>query len=369
MNHNAKKFNYLVMAFTFLLLGCMAIIIIIIDPFFHYHAPIDGLAYAWGEERYQNNGIVRHFEYDAIITGTSMSQNFKTSEMDKLFGTNAIKVTYSGGEYNEIDANLIVALESNRNIKMVLRGVDFNSLLHDKDTPLHDIADKGYQYPWYMIDSNYLTDVSYIFNKSIFLQSIDTGLAKGELPSFDTYHYWGDSRKYGKKVVFESRKAGYYNEDKPISDVQRRLNDNETELMLGNIDQNIIQTIESYPDVEFYLFIPPYSICFWDSYGRGGNINVAIDAMCLLTKKLVQYDNVKLFAFWNNYEMITNLDNYRDIYHYGPNVNSKILHWMAEEDEKYLLTKDNYQEYWNEIRNFYSNYDYDSIFEEEVDEN
>lgn len=78
--------------------------------------------------------------------------------------------------------------------------------------------------------------------------------------------------------------------------------------------------------------------------------------MQLLTEKLIPYDNVKLFAFWNNYEMIINLDNYRDISHYSTDVNSWILQWMAEEDERYLLTKDNYQEYWNAIREFYLNF-------------
>lgn len=107
MNMDAKKFNIITLVLAFFLLGCMALTIIVIDPFFHYHSPINGLAYEFLEERYQNNGIVRHFEYDAIITGTSMTQNFKTSEMDRLFGTNAIKVTYAGGEYNEINYNLL----------------------------------------------------------------------------------------------------------------------------------------------------------------------------------------------------------------------------------------------------------------------
>ena len=148
MSVDAKKFNILAIALTFLFISCMALVIIIIDPYFHYHAPISGLVYKFLEERYQNNGIVRHFEYDAIITGTSMTQNFKTSEMDKLFGTNAIKVTYSGGEYKEINDNLVVALRSNQNIKLVLRGVDYNNLLHDKDTPFNGIAVNGYQYPY-----------------------------------------------------------------------------------------------------------------------------------------------------------------------------------------------------------------------------
>ena len=57
----------------------------IVDPYFHYHKPLAGLEYAIYDERYQNDGIVKHFDYDAILTGTSMTENFKTSEFDALF--------------------------------------------------------------------------------------------------------------------------------------------------------------------------------------------------------------------------------------------------------------------------------------------
>lgn len=40
---------------------------------------------------------MRNFEYDAIIIGTSMTENFKTSEADALFAASFIKVPFSGG--------------------------------------------------------------------------------------------------------------------------------------------------------------------------------------------------------------------------------------------------------------------------------
>lgn len=59
------------------------------DPYFHFQGTIEGLLYKLVNERYQNDGIIRHYTYDAIITGTSMAKNFKTSQMDALFGTKA----------------------------------------------------------------------------------------------------------------------------------------------------------------------------------------------------------------------------------------------------------------------------------------
>ena len=81
-----------VIAFFALLLAILLLlgsITAVLDPYFHYHAPLEGLSYELFYQRYQNDGIVKHFDYDALITGNSMTENFKTSLCDELFGTKA----------------------------------------------------------------------------------------------------------------------------------------------------------------------------------------------------------------------------------------------------------------------------------------
>lgn len=355
---DAKFFNIIVIAGTIVCLILIAVPIFIIDPYFHYHAPIEGYSYTIGNERYQNNGIVKYFDYDAIITGTSMTENFRTSELDALFGTNSIKVPYSGGSYKEINDNLLVALEYNQDIRMIVLGVDTNSsLTRDKDEPFHAIADSGYQYPWYMIDDNPWNDVSYIMNKSILIQAIHVGLSPGERDSFDEACFWEHRFPFGKEAVMSSYNRG------EAADAPQYLTEAEKKMILENIGQNIVETAQSHPDVSFYLFIPPYSICWWDDAKQQGKVDYYIEALKLETEELLKCENVKLFAFWNNYEMVCNLDNYKDIAHYSAQINSDILQWMADLNEKYLLTEDNYIEYWDEIRDFYFHYDYNSIFD------
>ena len=75
------------------ILGIMIFVVllqIIVDPYFHYHKPIT--KYRLNDERYINDGIARHFDYNAIITGNSLCQNFSTSQYDELFGTNSVKL-------------------------------------------------------------------------------------------------------------------------------------------------------------------------------------------------------------------------------------------------------------------------------------
>ena len=105
---NSNKFVKTVLVGTGTLLILAGGMTAVIDPFFHYHKPLKQLEYPLerGKERYLNNGIIQNFDYDAAITGTSMMQNFKTSQFDDLFGTHSVKVTLTGDTYWAIDEEI-----------------------------------------------------------------------------------------------------------------------------------------------------------------------------------------------------------------------------------------------------------------------
>ena len=115
---SSKQWVVVFVTFFIIILLGIASITIIIDPYFHYHKPLSGLQYPISNQRYQNDGILKHFEYDAIIIGTSMTENFKASEFDKIFGVNSIKVPFSGASYKEINDNLKTAIKYNSDIKL-----------------------------------------------------------------------------------------------------------------------------------------------------------------------------------------------------------------------------------------------------------
>ena len=128
-----RKWSITFLSVVFFLIVGLGAVTVVIDPYFHYHAPLDSLEYLIDDERYQNDGIIKKFDYDAVITGTSMTELFKTSEMDALFGTQSIKVPYSGATYKEINDNLENALRYHPELKMVVRGLDMNRFLAKRD--------------------------------------------------------------------------------------------------------------------------------------------------------------------------------------------------------------------------------------------
>lgn len=111
-----------------LILFLTAVTMIVIDPYFHYHKPLSFLSYRLSNQRHINNGIIKHFKYSSIIIGTSMTENFKNSQFDKLFNVNSIKIPFSGGSYKEINDNMEIALKNNKNIKCILRGLDYGGI-------------------------------------------------------------------------------------------------------------------------------------------------------------------------------------------------------------------------------------------------
>ena len=119
MNQEKKWFKKCIVC----LLGAIFLVFAIVyvfDPYFHFHKPFSFISYRLYDERYTNDGISRHFDYDAIVTGTSMAQNFKPTEVDALFGTKSVKETFSGAGYKELSENLERALQRNSNLKTII---------------------------------------------------------------------------------------------------------------------------------------------------------------------------------------------------------------------------------------------------------
>lgn len=348
-----KKWGIAFIVITMVLLIGLGVITIVIDPYFHYHSPLNNLQYPINDERYQNDGIVKNFDYDAIITGTSTTENFKTSEFDELFHVHSIKVPFSGATYKEINDNLKRAVEANPDIKCVLRGMDAGRLIDGKDNLKYD------DLPDYLYDRHFYNDVYYILNKEILLKSTFNVLkftdAGQKTTDFDDYGNWMENAVFGKKEI-ESN----YNRVEPAAEMSQMSDDN-YEVMYGNVTQNITDLAIANPQITFYLYWSPYSIYYWDSLKQTGTLELQVEAQKAATELLLECDNIYVFSFFDEYEIIGNPDNYKDVLHFREEINSQILKWICAGE--HLLTKDNFEEYYRNIYEYYLNYDYESLWD------
>ena len=349
--------------FWTVLLICVSCIVLssafiaIIDPFFHYHAPLESLEYPLlrDNERYQNDGILEHFTYDTIITGTSMTENFKTSDVDYLLNANSVKVPFAGGLYKEINDNLDRAYDSGNEITKVIRCLDYECLIEDKDAT-KDI----YDYAEYLTNDNFFDDTKYLLNKEVFGRAAEViiyTLSGKESTTFDEYANWMSNNCFGAPYVYMS-----YENGEPTSEC-RELTEEERIMIQENIAQNVVALAEEHPETTFYLYFPPYSIGYWDELYINGEIEWRLEAEQVAIEAMIDCPNIKLYAFSDAYDWVCDLNNYADKVHYAEWVNYYIVSCMAV--DKHLLTQDNYLDYLSDIREFYTNYDYDSIYLEE----
>ena len=349
---SSKKHCLHFLLFLFSILFFLGSITATVDPFFHYHAPLPFLQYPINNQRYQNYGIVRHFSYDAILTGTSMTENFRASECDQLFGVHSVKTPINGSSFKEVNDLLLCAVDSNPNVHLIIRGLDGWNLFDGKDHMRTDAA-----YPTYLYDSNPFNDLQYLLNKDILcnytLDVLKHTVKGNPTTDFDTYSSWDSSQTGAAHVISNYQRTETINPNYPITDQER-------ENVLATLEQNVLAIARDNPDIEFYYFFTPYSIVYMDYNNRLGILQREMDAYLIATEKMLEYDNIHLFSFFNDYDLITNLDNYTDIAHYSAQINSLLLQRMS--NGLYQLTQENYTEYWLEVSNYYLSYDYDALF-------
>lgn len=351
---SGKKWTIAFLFAALVLLSGTGAVTAVIDPYFHYHKPLPQYQYVIENQRYQNNGIVKHFDYDAVVTGTSMSENFKTSEMNEIFGVNAVKVPFSGSSYKEINDNLKVAAAHNPKLKMIVRCLDYDDILSPADMMNYEED----SYPGYLYDDFLLNDAEYVLNKEILLGDtlavIDYTKAGGVTTDFDTYGNWMQGRTFGKEAL-----DGLYERPEKAA-AETAITDGDYRMIRDNITKNVTELANAYPQIDFYLFFSPYSIYFWDQINREGTLGRQLDAEKYAIELMLQSDNIHLFSFFTEYDMVCDLNNYKDILHYREEINSQMLRWMKEGTHE--LTQENYEEYCRQMRDFYQNYDYDSLF-------
>ena len=155
---------------AFIILICAALLlsavsVVVLDPYFHFHALLFDLKPVLEEESYQNPGVASHFEYDSIIVGSSLSQNFDAQWFNDSFGINTVKLTNSGASVENYRINIERAEKAkNHQLKYVFCNIENNLFDHTYNEPGHEL-------PEYLYDDELSNDINYVLNKDVLLDS------------------------------------------------------------------------------------------------------------------------------------------------------------------------------------------------------
>ncbi len=329
----------------------------VFDPYFHYHAPLPWVSYSFRDSVYQNDGISKNWNYDAIITGTSMTLGMSTQQVDRLFGTTSVRATFLGEGFRRINDNLVTAFEHNKDLKLVIRCVDPTWFVCDWDFLEYGSYEN---YPTYLYDEDWTNDFSYLYNLDVIKNDLLPVIKRTiEGVPHDTFDSSIAYAQGGLDMVKEAYERPAKEEQVIDSDETRQM----MEALERNVQTNIISTIKDHPDVRFIIYFPPYGSFFWDSLMQLGPeiVERRFDFEEYVIEELLKYDNVELYSFLDCFEITTDMNNYVDDIHYTANVSEYIIDSMGNTHE-HRLTKENYKDYLNRSKEFYMSYDYDAVF-------
>ena len=307
-----------------LLIGALITIVaavVAVDPFEIYHQatafipPITN-----GTQNYSNAGIAKSYDYDSVIIGSSMTENFRPSQLDSLLGGRFVKLCINGGSpFNH--AQMMELAFRTHEIKTVFYGFDVEALTYFYKTPKCEM-------PEYLYDDDLTNDVEYWFNQSVlgkYIPACLKTLGKTDPDLRDTMYTWGDLYPYGKDAALRSLTIDqtiFAQEDEspePVLSQQSRL----------NIEHNIIPFVEAHPDTQFIFFFPPYSAARWYEFYRQEQMGYHLNQKEAAIAALLPYENVKIYDFHAQRDWITNLDNYIDTWHYGPWIGDAMVEAVA----------------------------------------
>lgn len=346
----AKKWCVIVVFTCLLILSGFALLVFEIDPFFVYREPSKNLAYKYTNEAYQVPGIAKNFKYNNIVTGSSMTENFSTDLINQSFQSNStVKLCYSGASLRNQKEILEIALERKDNsAERIFMSLDLWNFMGD----YNNISNSS---PQWLYDSNIFNDVQYLLNKDVLYKNIipiikDTKRGEQQQTMDSAFRWYGFA--YGDYAILNQ-----WNTPEFLNTTQTDVN-SFIETAKQNINYNLRPLFDKYSDVDFYVFFPPYSALYW--YEQSYNMDAILNMRKFIATELLQYDNVYVYDFQSNIEMISNLWNYKDTKHYSSQINDYMVTCFAE--GKYLLTQErDIIENNNKLQNFILDYDVSTI--------
>lgn len=323
MNKNLSSVRWLrrFLALTLAVLAVLAVLVYVIDPYYHYRAYDHKYKL---DKIFSVPGVVKNYDYDTIIIGSSMTQNFDMDIFRQELGQNPIKATLGGIDTPEVAALLKLAQDA---------GHAENYYLCIDNTML--CGDEGMQhFPEYLIDDNPFNDFRYFWGYEVWMRFLPLDLALSladklgiTLPqrfqdarSIDKMGEWAYRYSFGKEQVLEVY-AESKNGEAIRVDAETDVDDPiaQCDMFLSSIDLSQGNVV---------LFFPPYSSLMWYNMQQAGTLDSYFAAKRYFIEQVNAYNNVIIYDF-QGADFTVDLDNYMDLRHYSPEISNLIVRCFA----------------------------------------
>jgi len=336
---NWIKKLFLLVLFFVLLLG---LINYIVDPFQQYRVEtFYKKSYESHDARYRNGGFAKHFEYDSVILGTSMTENFTLSKVEKILNfKKVLKLSISGGTAKEQSITLQNAI-NNKTIKNVLWGLDTFSFIGN---PERLMFGKG-SFPFYLYDKNFFNDYQYLLSLKVLKESFhilfEYLFQKNKKPILDYNHMYQWQYKSNENFTLQEVQKHWKKRKESFN--KHSMKEYTFNKMKINFDTNFGSLIKKYPKIKFTIFFPPYSILTFKSLEEKRLFYEMLKFKKYIIEQLLNLENVDIYDFQIAKNITHNPKYYQDLTHYHKKISRWILHKISKKN--YKITKKNMELY------------------------
>lgn len=291
------------------------------------------------QERYQNAGLARSYDYDTIILGSSMTQNFVPSYVESVLGGQVMKLSIEGSTAMEQSAVGRTALDTGK-VKRVLWGLDYFAMRQD-------VGAESENMPMYMYDNNPFNDYEYLFNISNVKHAWKALTTPEEeskaFRNLDLLRNWDKSAKYSQAAVLDTwekariKEAGYGKNEFSLENVEAVFN------------KYVLSLIEEHPEVEFTFYYPPYTILRQQVWAETNPVRAENQYAMkkYMFEQFSKHSNVSVYDFQEDSSITYDLGQYKDLSHHSQDINERIVREIAE--GKHLVTADNVDKFNEEL--------------------
>ena len=320
MKTPAKKFLALFAILTAAALLVCSAAVVIVDPFFRYHAPLNGFPYVVDNQLTQNIGIAELFPYDSVIAGSSMTMNFDTNDFTTMLPSHPhpVKLTMNGAMPADIHRVLTAAFSGPNEIREVYVAIDPNTWTAEDGT-------YKYPYPEYLYDRNPFNDVRYLWNMDVLLDYCLRPMAERE-PT-DLTRVWMTDWEEDMYYTLDWILSHY---EEPAAVPEETAPDAYLDDTLRNLNTTLLPLIDAHPETKWTFFFAPYSVLYWHNVMQENHLDATLAQEIFLTEALLEKPNTRVFLYQDIEEIITNMDGgYMDDLHFRPEVNTFMVSSMA----------------------------------------
>jgi hypothetical protein len=285
-----RRWNYL-RCYATATVGCLLAVTAanwLIDPLHFYHRPFLHHTFI-DNQRSQNPGLAKNYDYDAVIIGSSHTENFSPRQIESVLGWQALPLSISGSTAREQRLILEKSLGTGR--------------------------------------------VRHVLSRDTLDFSRRALVGKGPR-DLETLHAWSQKFVFSEDRVIAAWRQECAARDRKVRKIGASLRRPAREALFENVQTNLAAIVKSHPDVTFHLFFPPYSILMYvDDFAIAEDrFAQRLEFKAEIVRSLERSGNCRLYDFETAFEVTHDLNNYKDLSHYDRRINDFIVESIARDE-------------------------------------